>query len=504
MGWDEQMINDLSELLDFLRDLREQSSVEAVAWAVGQWTAGGVQADVAVEAATDVAVRRLVSCVEQRPRDFQVRGRLCVGLAGFQRQLGEFHTRLVQRCLQEAWTGTPLPHSGAPVGSALHAGTAADFLREARDRVRGGPAEGRTTTTERTERPSASPEPAGDESGDDELTLMQLTMEEENELARLGLDDGLRSALRELLRGLRVQEDRGVGAEYRWGVNQVLDACEVARRACGVVERILRDRATSSQVMRCWPAQRIPAFGPLRSRVGSFMGQYRHLVTSVFDRELGRALQDLVGCPAEDAVHGPWLPRGRGRGTMDTAQTIPRGSRSRSRTPPGGDASSTLPSDSSGRDVGGSTLVAGGTAVVPAASSGTSTCTSGGDAAAGTGGSASPLVAGSGAWARSTTPGVSSSVLGGGAVAGDGPALPVGGAASGGLVLPTEGLSEPAGEVPVLPALALLPGGGVASTLESSPQAATSGLPTGVSSLPTRLQPGVVLVSSSSTSSEDQ
>ena len=273
MGWDEQMIDDLSELLNFLRDLREQSSAEAVAWAVGQWTAGGVQADVAVEAATDVLVRRLVSCAEQHPRDFQVRGRLCVGLAGFQRQLGEFHTRLVQRCLQEAWMSTPLPHSGAPVGSALHAGTAADFLREARDRVRGGPAEGRTTTTERPVRPSASPEPAGDENGDDALTLMQLTVEEENELARLGLDDNLRSALRELLRGLRVQEDRGVGAEYRWGVNQVLDACEVARRACGAVERILRVRATSSHVMRCWPAQRIPELGPLRSRVGSFMGQ---------------------------------------------------------------------------------------------------------------------------------------------------------------------------------------------------------------------------------------
>ena len=289
-------------------------------------------------------------------------------------------------------------------------------------------------------------------------------------------------------------------------------ACEVARRACGVVESILRDRATSSQVMRCWPAQRIPEFGPLRSRVGSFMGQYRHLVTSVFDRELGRALQDLVGCPAEGAVHGPWLPRGRGRGTMDTVQTIPRGSRSRSRTPPSGDASSTLPSDSSGRDVGGSTLVAGGTAVVPVASSGTSTCTSGGDAAAGTGGSASALVAGSGALAASTTPGVSSSVLDGGAVAEDGPALPVGGAAGEGLALPAEGLSEPAGDVPVLPVPALQPGGSVAptgalggsaslspATLESSEQA-----PTGVSSLPTRLPSGVVLVSSSSTSSEEQ
>ena len=240
-------------------------------------------------------------------------------------------------------------------------------------------------------------------------------------------------------------------------------------------------------------------------------------MTSVFDRELGRALQDLVGCPAEGAVHGPWLPRGRGRGTMDTAQTIPRGSRSRSRTPPGGDARSTLPSDSSCRDVGSSTLVAGGTAVVPVASSGTSTCTSGGDAAAGTGDTASTLVAGSGALAASTTPGVSSSGLEGGVVAADGPALPGWGAAGDGLALPAEGLSETVGVAPALPVPALQPGGsgapagvlgGTASlppaALESSEPASTSSLPTGVSSLPTSLTSGVVPVSSSSTSSEEQ
>ena len=346
---------------------------------------------------------------------------------------------------------------------------------------------------------------------------MQLTVEEENELARLGLDDNLRSALRELLRGLRVQEDCGVGAEYRWGVNQVLDACDVARRACGVVERILRDRATSSPVMRCWPAQRIPEFGPLRSRVGSFMGQYRHLVTSVFDRELGRALQDLVGCPAEGAVHGPWLPRGRGRGTRDAVRALPRGSRSRSRTPPGGGESSTLsldmgdavpasaspsgmvsrpPADGTSDSV----LDAGRAVVVGTSSSGASTCTSGGNTGGDTGDSVTTLAAGPGTSAASDQPGVSSGVLDGGAVAGDGPVLPAGGA------------SVPAADVLPLPVPALRPGedastpaGVLGSSTSLSPTTLeSSALPTGVASSSTRLPSGVVLLSSSSASSEEQ
>ena len=318
LGWDDQMVGDLADMLDFLRELRDQGGAEAVAWAAGRWTAGGVQADVAVEAVTDVVLRRLTSCAEQYPGEYQVRGRLCVGFAGFQRQLGEFHTRFVQRCLQDAWVGTPLPNPSGPIGAALNAGTSADYLREAREQVRRGRVRGRAEVNDTG---GEAVEPGVD----DGSSLMQLTTEEEDMLDRYGVEDSLRGALRELLRGLRNQEDRGVGAEFRWGVNQVLDATEVARSSCGVVENILRARTLPSSSMRCWPSQRIPPFGPLRSRIGEYMHQYRHLLVSTFDRELGRALRELVGCPEAGEVQGPSLERTR---------TAPRGSRSRSRTPP--------------------------------------------------------------------------------------------------------------------------------------------------------------------------
>ena len=318
LGWDDQMVGDLADMLDFLSELRDQGGTEAVAWAAGRWTAGGVQADVAVEAVTDVVLRRLTSCAEQYPGEYQVRGRLCVGFAGFQRQLGEFHTRFVQRCLQDAWVGPPLPNPSGPIGAALHAGTSADYLREARDQVRRGRVRGRAEVDDRG---GESVEPGVDDSS----SLMQLTAEEEALLEQHGVADSLRGALRELLRGLRNQEDRGEGAEFRWGVNLVLDATDVARSSCGVVEEILRARTLPSSSMRCWPSQRIPPFGPLRSRIGEYMDQYRHLLVSTFDRELGRALRELVGCPEAGEVHGP---------TLERTRTVPRGSRSRSRTPP--------------------------------------------------------------------------------------------------------------------------------------------------------------------------
>ncbi|CAE7034166.1 hypothetical protein AK812_SmicGene23967 [Symbiodinium microadriaticum] len=74
LGWDDQMVGDLADMLDFLSELRDQGGTEAVAWAAGRWTAGGVQADVAVEAVTDVVLRRLTSCAEQYPGEYQVRG----------------------------------------------------------------------------------------------------------------------------------------------------------------------------------------------------------------------------------------------------------------------------------------------------------------------------------------------------------------------------------------------------------------------------------------------
>ena len=141
----------------------------------------------------------------------------------------------------------------------------------------------------------------------------------------LGVDDDLRRSLRDLLHGLQEQENRDVGAEYRWGVQQVVAAAEDAHRAAECVRRILRDRVVPSPAMRSWPCQRVPPYGPLRTRVGAWMSEYRHVLVQTFDRELGAALYDLLRCPPPvPGDVGPGV--GRGRATRDP----PRGSRSRS------------------------------------------------------------------------------------------------------------------------------------------------------------------------------
>ena len=126
---------------------------------------------------------------------------------------------------------------------------------------------------------------------------MQLTAAEEERLQRVGIDDTVRARLRQLLRQLCEQEDRGVGAEYRWGVAQVVEASIGAHVVARCVEAILEDRGRISASMTSWPAVRIPAHGALRSRVASWMNEFRWVVVQAFERELGAALQDLTGCP---------------------------------------------------------------------------------------------------------------------------------------------------------------------------------------------------------------
>ena len=158
---------------------------------------------------------------------------------------------------------------------------------------------------------------------------MQLTREEEEALDNLGVDDDVRRSLRDLLHGLQEQENRDVGAEYRWGVQQVVEAAGDAHRAAECVGRILRDRVVPSPAMRSWPCQRVPPYGPLRTRVGAWMSEYRHIPAQTFDRELGAALYDLLRCPPPVRGDvGPGMAVGRGRATRDP----PRGSRSRSPT----------------------------------------------------------------------------------------------------------------------------------------------------------------------------
>ena len=262
------------------------------------------------------------------------------------------HLRITQRLLQDEWMRTSDvgdPPLLGPAGGVLadDTQTAALALEVARERARDMVDRARRARRSRTAAAASSswegapendaaegrPERSGDDADDaeeDSHSLMQLTRDEEGDLDNLAVDDDVRRCLRDLLRGLEEQENRDVGAEYRWGVQQVVEASIGAQRVMECVRNILRDRVVPSQAMRSWPCQRVPPFGPLRSRIGAWMAEYRWVVVQAFDRELGAALEELLGCPpASREPVGPATPAERGRATREP-RGPPRGSRSRS------------------------------------------------------------------------------------------------------------------------------------------------------------------------------
>eukprot|EP00439_Symbiodinium_sp_Y106_P014276 s6191_g2.t1 len=233
LGWDEGVVNDLHEFLLYLQEIRDRAGPGAVAWAVGQWAHALILAESTLDLATDTLFRRVQGVSELRPPDYGVRGRLCVGFAGFQKILGEMHLRIAQRLLQDEWM------SVSEIGDPPLLGPAGGVIAN-------------DTNTAALAFEGAGP----DEDEGDSQSLMQLTREEEEALDNLGVDDDVRRSLRDLLHGLQEQENRDVGAEYRWGVQQVVEAAGDAHRAAECVGRILRDRVVPSPAMRSWPCQR--------------------------------------------------------------------------------------------------------------------------------------------------------------------------------------------------------------------------------------------------------
>ncbi|CAE7659071.1 unnamed protein product [Symbiodinium sp. CCMP2592] len=353
LGWDSGVVDDLREFLLYLEDIRERAGVEAVSWALGQWAHSLILSEATLDLVHDILFRRVGGENEQRPEDLGMRGRLCVGFAGFQKVLGAFHLQLVQRLLQDVWlqaadVGDPpyLPAPGMMIAQNTNTAAVAletarararAMVERARQRQRGGEHADAGDVPTRGARGSDDPAPTNDNGDNEDVSaegdatiMMQLTPAEENELDELGVCDELRGALRELLRGLEQQEQRDVGAEYRWGVQQVLDAASSAHIVAQGMERILGARVRPSAVMCSYPSQRVPPYGALRSRVASWMSEFQFLVVKSFEKELESALRELTGCPPgslemvgplEDGV-------GHSRATRDA----PRGSRSRSRS----------------------------------------------------------------------------------------------------------------------------------------------------------------------------
>ena len=301
MGWPADVIENLAELLRYLRDMRDHTGAEAVSWALGEWGQGTVVADATIDLVMDVLYRRVDGVQETRPSAEGERGRLCVGMAGFQKVLRDFHCLLIQECMQGAWLlpqdldDERLLSAGAVIrndNSASALATARARARELLDRARrrhalpaGAPRDGSAAA-------AGDDAPLGGDDGDgDGTTLMQLTAAEEERLQRVGIDDTVRARLRQLLRQLCEQEDRGVGAEYRWGVAQVVEASIGAHVVARCVEAILEDRGRISASMTSWPAVRIPAHGALRSRVASWMNEFRWVVVQACLELLYRILR---------------------------------------------------------------------------------------------------------------------------------------------------------------------------------------------------------------------
>ena len=367
-GWDVGMVEDLNEILMFIGEV----DVAHTAWALGTYTHATILADTMVELATDVLLRRVGGVQENRPAETGVRGRLCVGLGGFHRQLSEFHCSLVQRALQQAWcSASDLGDDRPPAGGMLQHGTAADALRVARARAqhmveqarlrRGGvtnnqldtgvPAEDDGGVTNNQQDTGV---PDEDDGADDGMSLMQLSQAEEQLLADRGVDDRVRRQLRDLLQGLSSHENYGDGPEYRWALSTLLDAVRDARLCCEVLEGVLRDRCRPSQYMHSWPAQRVPPWGALRSRVVSWLSEPRNMFLLAFNVEMCSGVLQMSGCPPPGMSQNVMPPSeesspagARGRGTRD----VPRGSCSRSRSPvlatrdTGGVVGTVLPGD---------------------------------------------------------------------------------------------------------------------------------------------------------------
>ena len=109
-----------------------------------------------------------------------------------------------------------------------------------------------------------------------------------------------------------------------------------------------------------FPVVRVPPFGPLRSRVGSYMGEFRYMLLQVLAEECANNLRDELrpGARGPGAGAGDERPdagglgaaTGDGRGRAASCDVLPRGSRSRSRSRSrsvaGGDHAAGLPSAS--------------------------------------------------------------------------------------------------------------------------------------------------------------
>ena len=149
---------------------------------------------------------------------------------------------------------------------------------------------------------------------------------------------------------------------------------------------VLQVRTTPMGRLPHFPAIREPRYGPLRTRVGNYMEEFRFMLLRCLSEEAGLRLRELVaggphiGERAEPGAAAETVQAMRtGRNTRRVrrvSRVVPRGSRSRSRTPPSEQGTSreargdVMTVSSSSSDAGASAAVAdrgrGGGVDVPA------------------------------------------------------------------------------------------------------------------------------------------
>ncbi|CAE7334415.1 unnamed protein product, partial [Symbiodinium sp. CCMP2456] len=258
VGWTDSMLANLNNMLEFLQDVGDSGGVEHVAWALGMWAYSNILAETTVELVNDVLFRRVQGDAWFTAND--------IGEPAPRTPAGEMlqfnnTARALSVARQRARAMIQRARAAAATtsGAAPSSGHNASAPGVATSSGSNDPSPGGATTLDAAPLATGAandevpPEVASDvdsgvnipmsEDGEnDATTLMQLTPAEEEQLHQLGVDDRVRRQLRDLLRGLCEQEGRGVGAEHRWGVAQVVEAARHAEGVTRVLVEILERR----------------------------------------------------------------------------------------------------------------------------------------------------------------------------------------------------------------------------------------------------------------------
>ena len=102
-GWPLHHVERITMFAEYLEDTANQYGIEAVAWGNDGWGDALVMANATVELAQELVWERLRDVKVARPDDQAARGRVAVGWAGFQKQLGALHLEIMTEALRHQW-----------------------------------------------------------------------------------------------------------------------------------------------------------------------------------------------------------------------------------------------------------------------------------------------------------------------------------------------------------------------------------------------------------------